>query len=260
MKLDKKFLLWLSVIICVAVLLSITAYISFSSRAESVASDGESDAGDADVLSAEQRTPDKLEAALSDDFMQEKDLYNASTDEKTDYSLIQGLTEEKGLDRKLVEDGSINILILGEDKENALFDTIGIVSVSQKTGTIKVIMIPRDTYVKYNKKVLDVLEKAGKIKEPGIFKINYAHHIGPMMKYEGRFSPFTSISFLADIIEEKFNVRVDDYVKINVQGFSEIVDLFGGIDIDVPYRMDYYDPTQGLRIDWRRASSSLCST
>lgn len=165
-----------------------------------------------------------------------------------DYDSIPGLTVCEPYREKLVEDSSTNILILGEDKEAKLFDTIGIISINKKSNVMKIIMIPRDTYVEYNKKVLHYIEKAGKLEVPGIFKINNAHNIGPIMKYEGKFKPYTSISFLADVIKEKFGIEVDDYVKINVNTFASVVDLFGGVEINVPYAMHYEDHVQDLSI------------
>ena len=56
------------------------------------------------------------------------------------------------------------------------------------------------------------------------------------------------MSFLAEILEEKFNIEINDYVKVNTEGFVKIVDLFGGVDVYVPYHMQYEDPSQDLYI------------
>lgn len=157
------------------------------------------------------------------------------------------LTTGKTYGTRLTEDGAVNVLIIGEDKVSYLYDTIGIASINKSNSTMKLIMIPRDTYIEYNQKILDVLDREGKINQAGIFKINFAHHIGTMMKYEGRFNS-GSISFLADVIEEKMGIEINDYVKVNINGFVRLVDLFGGIDINVPYNMHYDDPAQDLHI------------
>ena len=157
------------------------------------------------------------------------------------------LTVGKAYSGKLVEENSINILVIGEDKVSYLYDTIGIMSISKEKGTMKLIMIPRDTYIEYNDDILGALKKAGKAGYPGIYKINYTHHIGTLIDYEGKFTSKT-ISFLADVIKEKFGVPVNDYIKVNTQGFVKLVDLFGGVEIKVPYDMNYEDPTQDLYI------------
>jgi len=92
-----------------------------------------------------------------------------------------------------------------------------------------------------------MLEKANLAHTAGIYKINYSHHIGSLISYKGEFDS-ESISFLAAVIEEKFNINLDDYVKININGFRKLIDHLGGVQINVPYNMDYDDPAQDLHI------------
>jgi LCP family protein required for cell wall assembly len=157
------------------------------------------------------------------------------------------LTVGKPYSQKLVEDGSKNILIIGQDKADNLYDTIGIVSIDKKSKTVRLIMIPRDTYIEYNQEILSKMEELGILHAAGIHKINSTHKIGSMIGYEGRFKS-GAISFLADVIEEKFTLELDDYVMVNVKGFRELVDHLGGVKIRVPYDMDYDDPLQDLHI------------
>lgn len=159
----------------------------------------------------------------------------------------KGITTGVKYSGKLVGEGSRNVLIIGEDKLNDLYDTIGIASTDEKNGKLKLIMIPRDTYIEYGSEITDYLKEVGKSSTPGIYKINCAHLIGSMVKYKGKFNSGPT-SFLAQVIKEKFGIDVDDYVKINTSGFASMVDLFGGVDIKVPYLMNYDDPTQDLHI------------
>lgn len=161
--------------------------------------------------------------------------------------LQKTLTVGKPYSGKLVEEGTRNILIIGEDKLNDLYDTIGIASIDSRNKTLKLIMIPRDTYIEYNHDILSKLEQVNLINSPGIFKINYAHHVGSKIEYSGKFDSGPS-SFLAEIVKEKFGVLVDDYVKINTKGFKALINHLGGVDIYVPYEMNYDDPTQDLAI------------
>jgi LCP family protein required for cell wall assembly len=158
------------------------------------------------------------------------------------------LTVGKPYSVKLVEEGTKNVLILGQDKVSFLYDTMGIVSIDEKNETIKIIMLPRDTYIEYNDKIKAELDKAGKLHEAGYLKINNTHNVGSKINYSGRFDS-GPISFLAEVIKEKFSIEIHDYVKINIDGFRELIDHLGGVDINVPYRMDYIDPAQDLVID-----------
>ena len=166
------------------------------------------------------------------------------------------LTTGKTCSTRLVDEGSINILIIGEDKASHLYDTLGIASINKDKKTMRFIMIPRDTYIEYNSNILKALENAGKLNEPGFLKINNTHHIGVLLKYKGKY-PAYSISFLSDVIKEKFGVEVDDYVKVNTEGFVKLVDLFGGVEINVPYDMNYDDPTQELSIHLKEGIQQL---
>jgi len=56
------------------------------------------------------------------------------------------------------------------------------------------------------------------------------------------------MNFLAELIKEIFDIEVHDYVRFNTEGFVQIVDLFGGVDINVPYDMHYDDIYQDLHI------------
>jgi len=197
----------------------------------------------------EEEQQDVQDGDVSEDIDESREKQQTGTDRQPATSdEPERLTVGKSYSEKLVEDGARNILFIGQDKVNNLYDTMGIVSVDSKNKKVKIIMIPRDTYIEYNDKILAELEKANKLKVPGYLKINNTHHVGGVINYSGKFDS-GPISFLADVIWEKFSVEIHDYVKINIKGFRELIDHLGGVDINVPYRMDYKDPVQDLVID-----------
>jgi LCP family protein required for cell wall assembly len=170
--------------------------------------------------------------------------------------VIETLTVGKPYSQEIAKEGSKNILILGKDKVDNLYDTIGIVSIDKNNKVLKLVMIPRDTYIEYNEDVLSKMGELGILHSPGIHKINSTHKIGTMIGHKGKFES-GSISFLAEVIEEKFSLELHDYIMINVRGFRELVDHLGGVEINVPYRMDYVDPTQELVIDLQKGMQRL---
>jgi LCP family protein required for cell wall assembly len=178
------------------------------------------------------------------------------TPSEIDYDAIPGLTNEITYSKELVSKGSKNILFIGSDRVSGLYDTIGILSIDKENEKLKLIMIPRDLYINYNEKVRHYLSLHGKVNNAAFYKINAAHNIGPYLKYEGKFEPY-SMNFLADVIKEKFGIVVDDYVRINPDGFVKLVDLFGGVDIDVPIDMHYDDPFQDLSIHLDKGRQTL---
>lgn len=169
------------------------------------------------------------------------------TSGEIDYDSIPGLTNGMKYPEKLVDENSRNIMFIGQDRVSGLYDTIGILSIDKKNEKLKLIMIPRDLYVDYNEKVRHYLELNNRVNDPDFYKINSAYLIGPFMKHEGRFGAY-SMNFLAALIKEIFDIEVHDYVRVNTEGFVNIVDLFGGVDMYVPYNMHYDDIYQDLHI------------
>lgn len=200
-----------------------------------------------DIQQVEEQEPTVIKDNNADEVKPDADPLTADDDESVQEETIKTLTVGKPYSQKLVEEGSKNILILGQDKVDNLYDTIGIASIDKKTKSVKLIMIPRDTYIEYNQEILSKMDELGILHAAGIHKINSTHKIGSMIKYSGRFKS-GPISFLADVTEEKFALELDDYIMVNVKGFRSLVDHLGGIDIHVPYDMDYEDPTQDLYI------------
>ena len=116
-------------------------------------------------------------------------------------------------------------------------DTIGIISIKE-SKKITIIMIPRDTYIQYNNRVLSFLSGHNRIMNR-VFKINYAYYLGWFMHdrmgtdFEGKFDKYSyGISFMT-VIEEKFDLTIHDFIKINTEAV-ELVDLFDGVEIYVP--------------------------
>ena len=157
--------------------------------------------------------------------------------------------------KELVSPNSTNILFTGSAALSGLNDTIRILSIDKEKKKLKIIMIPRDVYIDYNLKVRHYLDLNNR-NRPDYYKINSAHQIGPFLSYEGKFGAY-SINFLSDVIDEVFNIKIDDYISVNPKGFREVVNLFGGVSIYVPYDMYYEDPFQDLSIALEKGTQWL---
>lgn len=166
----------------------------------------------------------------------------------------KGLTNDQKYYKPLVEENSKNILLIGQDAVYGAYDTIMVLSIDAKTKTMKLLNFPRDIYIDYNDKILNHLKEAdpAHAADNSIQKLNAVHTIGISLKYKyetgGKFGKVTYMNFWADLLNEVFDIKVDDYVIIKTQGFRDIIDLFGGVEIDVPIYMHYEDPLQNLYI------------
>ncbi|MGI6085415.1 MAG: LCP family protein [Acetivibrionales bacterium] len=171
------------------------------------------------------------------------------------------LTNNQRYYKELVGKNNINILIIGPDETSNNYDTLMIASLDDESNSIKFINLPRDIYIDYSDKFKKELKKvwSSYSKSKGIYKINAAHLLGEKVKYKdgkGRFGK-AEYDFTSDIIEEVFDIYIDDFVLIKPSSLRKIVDYFGGVEIDVPYLMKYKDPTQNLDINIKKGLQVL---
>lgn len=115
----------------------------------------------------------------------------------------------------------VNILLMATDEGGQRTDTMMIASFDREREQLNILSIPRDTKVTINNSAQ---------------KINAAYAIG---KHE------LAIKTVRDLV----GLPIHYYAVVHPDGFSAIIDVLGGVDIDVPQRMKYSDPTQNLYID-----------
>ncbi|MBO5560396.1 MAG: LCP family protein [Firmicutes bacterium] len=113
---------------------------------------------------------------------------------------------------------------------------------------LTLVSIPRDIMVEVSDESYRIMRS--EFPEPGrnMMKMNEIHHYG------GENHGF---ELLLKQIDDMFDVKPDYYVKVNFDGFNEIVDSVGGIQFDVPMDMDYEDPTQNLYIHLKQGPQLL---
>ncbi len=122
-----------------------------------------------------------------------------------------------------------NVLILGGDKVNKNSDTMMLLNFDASTCKINVMSIPRDTKVRIEK---------------GYHKINYAY-------------PRGGVDLSVQTVSELLDVNIKYYVFVDTVAFRKIIDLLGGVEIDVPTNLDYDDPMQNLHIHLKKGLQTL---
>ena len=111
-------------------------------------------------------------------------------------------------------------------------DSVIVVSVDPETQDVVILSIPRDTRVKI----------AGEAKS--YEKIAHAHaHGGPRMAVR--------------TVENFLGVPIHYYLRTDPRGFAAIVDILGGVKLDVEKDMFYEDPYQDLYIDLKQGLQVL---
>ena len=130
-----------------------------------------------------------------------------------------------------------NILVIGRDAVSMSTDTIILVTVDIDHKTINMLQIPRDTYI-------NTASSSKKINACYALGYNSAKHSG---KNDGD-AATAGIKNLESAVSHLLGVPVDYYVMMDTDGFKALVDIFGGVTVDVPFAMNYDDPDQNLHI------------
>lgn len=99
----------------------------------------------------------------------------------------------------------------GQGDTNSRSDALMLATLNNKSKTVKLVSIPRDSYV--------YIDEVG-YKD----KITHAHAYGGTR---------ASIETVEDLLE----VPVDYYVKMNFDAFIDVIDALGGIEAEVPYKL-----------------------
>lgn len=126
-------------------------------------------------------------------------------------------SEKRSTDVKLGNKQPVSILLLGADERGAdkgRSDSIMLLTLNPKDSSMKIVSIPRDTYT----------EIVGKGKKD---KINHAYAFG-------------GIDMSVKTVENFLDIPVDYYIEVNMEGFKDIVDAVGGVDVynDIAFTLE----------------------
>ena len=131
-----------------------------------------------------------------------------------------------------------NFLLVGIDNF-VLADAIMVGTFYRDSGEIRLMSIPRDLRAHIPQHRLEQMRADG-LRPFSPMRINAIRSIGG--------SEF-GLHYLRAIIEDMLGVNFHFYVEVEMDAFSRIVDIIGGVEVYVPQRFFYSDPAQGLRID-----------
>ncbi|MFF2753642.1 LCP family protein [Psychrobacillus sp. NPDC058041] len=129
------------------------------------------------------------------------------------YAPLVGETENNVELNPKPDGSSFTILLAGieheEEEKYGRSDMLLVATVNPKTQKISMVNIPRDTMV--------YIEELGYED-----KINHAYSSG-------------GISYTINTLQKFLDIPIDYYVSTDFQGFEDIVDTVGGVDVDVPF-------------------------
>ena len=153
-----------------------------------------------------------------------------------------------------IEGDSYTFLIVGTDNVGGNTDTMMLVMFNVKESKISILNIPRDTYISINDAKINMpksdIKDVSVSSYTGRINAYYSHGYiaGWNATQDKGKAAEIGMKYLENVVKSAFGVPVDKYIFIDLAGFKALVDSIGGIDMDVPVRMDYEDPEQNLYI------------
>lgn len=137
--------------------------------------------------------------------------YNKSTN-KANEKIIESSTNQENMDLDKIQKSKdiYNVLLIGTDSKN--FEEIGrsdsmmILTIDSKTKSIKLTSLARDTLVN--------------IPGHGYEKLTHAYAYGKS-------------DLLLETVEKNLKIDINDYVAVNFNSFIDLVDILGGVEIDI---------------------------
>lgn len=175
---------------------------------------------------------------------------------------------------------SYNFLLLGQDKKAMLTDVMMLINFDATNHKVTIMQFPRDSYIEVSSKAcmscMTVPNNAqgystcskcnGSMTDVGsgyrqkmnsVYNTYYSALRSADSKASEKELTLFGMEGLASEIERNMNITIDYHVHMDLQGFRDIVDSIGGVDMDVPYRMKYSDPEQNLYIDLQPGYQNL---
>lgn len=136
----------------------------------------------------------------------------------------------------------VNVLLVGADErperdDPGRSDTLLVAFINPTRRQAAVLSIPRDM--------------RAHIPGFGTQKINAAYSLGTRQDSVG------GPELCRQTVQELLGVRIEHYVAVNFDGFQRIVDLLGGVDLEVEKDMKYDDNWGNLHIDLREGFQHL---
>lgn len=152
-----------------------------------------------------------VQHALDDGVLDEGDLATLSSDEEAELKAKFGsIAEMQGGNVEELAGDTYSILLIGSDRRSSNWagnsDAMILLTINGYTKKIYMISLMRDLYAD--------------IPDYGVRKLNAAHAIG-------------GGPLLVETIEKNYGVLINNYASVDFNSMSAIVDMVGGVDIDV---------------------------
>lgn len=121
-----------------------------------------------------------------------------------------------GKEINIHDNDPFTVMVMGVDERNTdvgRTDTIIVLSVNPAKKSVLMFNIPRDTRTEI-------------VGHDTVDKINHAYAFG-------------GVNMAVDTVEKFLDSPIDYYIKVNMQGFKQLVDILGGVEVNNQFEFDY---------------------
>ena len=153
-----------------------------------------------------------------------------------------GDIDETGDDYRFAPPARTHFLLAGLDEEPgqpARTDALMAGVFYRETGEIRLMSIPRDTFTHLPPARLEQMRARG-LNPPSMMRINELRAFGG-----SQHGPY----FLTAQLGEMLGIYFRYYVEVTLPAFRRLVDIIGGVYIEIPIHLQYHDPDRDLTID-----------
>jgi len=142
------------------------------------------------------------------------------------------------------KDDTFNFLIMGKDRVAVNTDVMILMNYNITQKRISVLQLPRDTY----------LELDGKS-----YKLNslYGHFANEANRLNKNNSSSYSIGKVVETLEKNLCINIHYHAMLDLDGFCNIVDILGGVEVDLPTDITHYDEENGTAVEMKKGKHLL---
>ena len=162
----------------------------------------------------------------------------------SDTTADAGNTETPDIPQYVARDEVYNFLIVGHDRVATLADVIMLVNYDVQAGKVAIMQLPRDTYFEGDSSVPQL-------------NVQFSAFYNRALFAGDRNPAKTAVQKFAEVLEQNLCINIHYTAVMNLDGFADIVNAIGGVDMDIPYDMDYEDPEQDLYIHFKKGAAHL---
>lgn len=138
----------------------------------------------------------------------------------------------------------ITMLLLGTDYRpetgTHLSDVMMVIAMNPDTKSATVVSLPRDTRVKMDG-----------------YKTNKINAFYPNFLAAEKKTGISATQEMKTMMSKFFDIHIDYVTVLNFQGFRDIVDALGGVDVNVDANMCYRDKADGTNINLKKGAQHL---